>query len=227
LLSGVALGALLGAGQAAQALIITPSFDASWTAAAPAAATAVVQSVIAEYEADFSNNVTTTIAFGWGEVRGIAVTGGASTIFAASDFPPPFGTAGTFGLAQVKGFYAGAAAAAGATQVLATANANLPAAYPNPGQSNGFFIPDAEYKALTGGALNADPIDGYTGYATNFCGGGNCPYDYTGGAPGANAIDFKAVVEHEVAHALGRADYAFFFRGSGWRSAIPDTARLP
>ena len=209
LLSGVALGALLGAGQAAHALVITASFDASWLAGAPAGATADVNNVIAEYEADFSNPVTVKVAFGWGELNGSPITSGAATVFAGNDFPPPFGPATTFTLAQVKGFYAGAAAGPGATQVLVTANSHLPAAYPNPGGSTGFFIPDAEYKALTGAALNADPIDGFTGYATNFCGGGTCPYDFTGGAPAANAIDFTAVVEHELSHALSRVDYGF------------------
>jgi PEP-CTERM motif len=213
LLSAVALGALLGAGQAAQALVITPSFDASWAAAA-AGATTVVNNVIAEYEADFSNPVTVTIAFSWGELNGSAINSGAATAFATSDFPPPFGPTVPFTLAQVKGFYA-AAAGPGATQVLVTANANFPAAYPNPGESAGFFIPDAEYKALTGAALDSDPIDGFTGYATNFCGGGTCPYDFTGGAPAANAIDFTAVVEHELSHALSRVDFGFSFGVQG------------
>src|SRR6516162_1178126 len=114
LLSGVALGALLGVGQAAQALVITPSFDASW-AAAPAAATTVVNNVIAEYEAAFSNAVTVTVAFGWGELNGSPISSGAATVFAGSDFPPPFGPANTFSLSQVKGFYNTAAGGAGAT----------------------------------------------------------------------------------------------------------------
>jgi hypothetical protein len=88
LLSAVALGALLGAGQAAQALVITPSFDASWAAAA-AGATTVVNNVIAEYEADFSNPVTVTIAFSWGELNGSAINSGAATAFATSDFRLP------------------------------------------------------------------------------------------------------------------------------------------
>jgi hypothetical protein len=187
LLSGVALGALLGAGQSADALTINPVFDSSWTAA-PAGATTVVNNVINEYEADFSNPVTVSVAFGWGELNGSSITSGAATAFATSDFPPPFGPTTPFTLAQVKAFYAAAAAGPGATQVLVTANANLPAAYPNPGGvSNGFFIP----------------------YATNFCGGGTCPYDFTGGAPAANAIDFTAVVEHELSHALSRVDFGF------------------
>jgi hypothetical protein len=217
LLSGVALGALLGAGQAAQALVITPSFDASW-AAAPAGATTVVNNVIAEFQADFSNPVTITVAFGWGELNGSPITSGAATVFATSDFPPPFGPTVPFTLAQVKGFYATALGSPNATAVLATANAHLPAAYPNPGGSSSFFIPDAEYKALTGAALDADTIDGFTGYATNFCGGGTCPYDFTGGVPAANAIDFTAVVEHELSHAMSRVDFGF---SSGVQNGAP------
>ena len=58
-------------------------------------------------------------------------------------------------------------------------DANLPAAYPHPGGRTiggvpAFIIPDSEYIALTGLAQNADTIDGFTGYAVNFCGGGTC-----------------------------------------------------
>src|SRR6202040_286445 len=81
---GAALGALLCAGQPAQALTIIPSFDTSW-AAAPAGATMDVYNVIAEYEADFSNPVTITIAFGWGEVEGQPLASGAMTNFSQAN----------------------------------------------------------------------------------------------------------------------------------------------
>jgi len=203
LLSGAAMVALFSVGQPADALVINPVFDDSW-APAPAGATTDVNNVIAEYEADFSNPVTVTVAFGWGELNGSSITSGAATTFSTSDLPPPFGPVTPFTFSQLKSFYNTAAGASGATQVLVTANAHLAA--PN---TLGYFIPDAEYKALTGAALDADPIDGFTGYATNFCGGGTCPYDFTGNAPAANAIDFTAVVEHELSHALSRVDYGF------------------
>jgi hypothetical protein len=212
LLSGAALGALLGAGQTADALVINPIFDAAF----PAAAKTNVMNVITEFQNDFSNPVTVNVAFGWGELNGSPITSGAATVFDTSDFPPPFGPTVPFTLAQVKALYTTALGLPGATAVLATANAHLPATYPNPGGSTGFFIPDAEYKALTGGlTLDGDPIDGYTGYATNFCGGGTCPYDFSGGVPGPTAIDFTAVVEHELSHALGRVDYGFSFGAPG------------
>ena len=199
LLSGVALVALLGAGQPADALVINPVFDTSW-GSAPAGATTVVNNVIAEFEADFSNPVTTTIAFGWGELNGSTINSGAAATFAASDFG-----SNQFSFSQVKGFYNSAAAGSGATQVLVTANANL--ASPNAALS--YFILDAELKALGQTGDGDTEPDGFTGYATNFCGGGTCPYDFTGNPPASNAIDFTAVVEHEISHALGRVDYAF------------------
>ena len=199
LLSGAALVALFGAGQPADALTITPVFDASW-ASAPAGATTVVNTVIAEFEADFSNPITTTVAFGWGELNGSPISSGAATTFSGSDF----GT-NQFTFSHVKGFYSTAAGGSGATQVLVTANANL--ASPNAALS--YFIPDAELKALGQSGDGDTEPDGFTGYATNFCGGGTCPYDFTGGVPAADAIDFTAVVEHELSHALGRVDYAF------------------
>jgi hypothetical protein len=211
-------GALLLAGQSADALVITPMFDTCWTAGctiggnvitpAPAGATTVVNNVIAAFEADFANPVNITIQFAWGNTAGSFVPSGASSTITNANFNQ------NYTLAQVRGFYGTAAGGAGATTVLQTANANLPAAYPNPGgrMINGvpaFIVPDAAFLALTGAAQNADPIQGFTGYATNFCGGGTCPYDFTGGQPGNNAIEFTAVVEHELSHAMGRIDFAF------------------
>ena len=199
----------------AKALIINPSFDTSWFNNGAtgwngnlAAATNVVNNVIAEFEAAFSNPVTITLAFGLGETEGSPVTSGASANITGTNYNQ------NYTLAQVEALYHAAATAPGATNVLKTADANLPAAYPHPGGRTiggvpAFIIPDSEYIALTGLAQNADTIDGFTGYAVNFCGGGTCPYDFTGGVPAANAIDFTAVVEHEVTHAMGRIDYAF------------------
>jgi len=210
------MGTLLGVAQPADALTITPVFQGAF----PVAAQNVVNNVITEFQNDFSNNVSLTIAFGWGTLNGGAINSGAATVFDTSDFLSPFGPTTGFTLAQTRALYAAAAAAPGATQVLVTANATLPAAYPNAGCCGGttptnFFIPDAEYKALTGMALDADQFDGYTGYATDFCGVGvpNCAYDFSGGPPPANTIDFQAGVEHELSHAMSRVDFAFSSSG--------------
>jgi hypothetical protein len=204
-LLGGLLAAFLAAGHPAQALVINPIFEPSWTVgfmggpAAPAAATTAVNNVIAEYQADFANPVTINISFGWGDIQGSAVTSGA-----VSNFPSQ---APQYTLGQVTTQHATAVGSPGATSVLATAFANLPATYPNPGGSTSFFVPDAEFKALTGAAQNADPLDGFTGYATNLCSGGTCPA-------------LMALVEHEVAHAMGRVDWAF---QSGVANGTPPT----
>jgi PEP-CTERM motif len=200
LLSGVALGALFGAGQPVQALVINSVFDTSWTTSAPAGATADVNHVIAEYEADFSNPVTVTVSFGWGTLNNSPINpnGGGVTNFPSQN--------PQYTLAQVKTQYATAVGSPGATSALVTANANLPATYTNPGGSTSFFVPDAEFKALTGGAQNADPVNAFTGYGTTPAG---LNWDFSGGVPPVNEFDFTSVVEHEVAHALGRVDWAF------------------
>ena len=196
LLLGGMLGAVFAAGQPADALTITPIFDSPWTnttTGAPAAATTDVTNVIHEYEADFSNPVTITVQFGWGENNGTPVTSGATGGPIAGDF---------FTLAQTKSRYAGAVGLQPTNAALATANAHLPATYINPsaagGNSQNFFIGNAEYKALTGTALPGyTGNDSSTGYATNLCSGATCP------------SSFQAIVEHEVAHAMGRIDQAF------------------
>jgi hypothetical protein len=210
LVSGVALGAILGAGQPGQALTINPLFDAAF----PLEAQNVVRDVVTEFQNTFSNPVTLNIAFGWGQTfPGEPVISGA-----AAQFPGPNFQDNQFSLTATKGFYATAIGLQPNNAALATAFANLPATYPNPGRASTFFIPDTLYKALNGVAFNADRIDAATGYATSFCGpGGTCPYDFSGGKPPANAIDFKAVVEHELSHAMGRVDYA-------WASKMPNGA---
>jgi hypothetical protein len=180
LVSGVALGAILGACQPGQALTINPIFDAAF----PLDAQNVVRDVITEFQNTFSNPVNLNIAFGWGEVAGQPVTSGAAAQFPGHDFQD-----NQFSLTATKGFYTTAVGLQPNNAALATAFAHLPATYPNPGGASTFFVPDALYKALNGRAFNADPIDGYTGYATNFF--------------------FKGAVEHELSHAMGRVDYAF------------------
>jgi PEP-CTERM motif len=208
LLIGAAFGALVAAGHPADALTIIPSFDASW-AAAPVGATIDVNNVITEYEKDFSNPVTITVAFGWGEIGGFAGGPGAT--------PVTSGAVGNvngftlYTLAQTKSFYNTAVGLQPTNTALATADAHLPATFTNPapGGSSLFGIGDSEYLALNSVAQNGNTVDGYLGVATNFCGGGTCPYDFTGGAPGPTAIDFTAVIEHELSHAMGRLDQAF------------------
>jgi hypothetical protein len=217
MLWGAPLAAMFVAGQPAQALVIDASFDASWLASAPAGATTDVNNVIKEYEADFSNNVTVPIAFGWGEIDGSPLPSNALGITSfpqiISGFPNP---ADEYTLAQTKGFYSTAVGSPVATSVLATAYSHLPAVYNNPGGlTNDFFIPDPEYLALNGVPQNADTINAFTGY------GSGTPWDFGGGVPPANEFDFTSTVEHEVAHALGRIDAAVFGPDLGLGNSPP------
>src|SRR5262252_6484378 len=102
-------------------------------------------------------------------------------------------------LAQTKSFYSTAVGLQPTNTALATANAHLPATFTNPapGRSSLFGIGDTEYMALNGVAQNGDTVQGYLGVATNFCGGGTCLYDFTGGTPAGGAIDFTSVIEDE------------------------------
>lgn len=187
--------------QPAQALVITPIFETSWTNSAPAGATTVVDNVISEFEGLFSNPVTINVQFGWGDINGQSLPTNALGV---TNFPsqnPQY----TFG--QTKTLLQNASLAQPNNTALSTAVANLPLSYPNPGGSTSFFIPDPEYLALTGVAQNADPIESFTGYGT--LAGTGFGWDFSGGTPSANNFDFTAVVEHEVAHAMGRVDWAF------------------
>ena len=203
LLASVAAAAIAAP---AQALQINPVFEQSWINSAPAGATTVVNNVIAEFERDFRNPVTINIQFGWGDINGGSVGGSLGvTSFPQVENASPFPTGvAQYSLAQTKGFYATAVGLQPNNTVLATANANLPAAYPNGSNSSSFFISDPQYKALTGVAQNADTIDAYNGYGSGFA------WDFSGGPPGPGKFDFTSVVEHEVSHAMGRVDWGFY-----------------
>jgi hypothetical protein len=191
----------LGMAQPAQALVITPIFENSWTANAPSGATTVVNNVISEFEGLYSNPVTINVQFGWGDINGSALPNNALGV---ANFPsqnPQY----TF--TQTETLMQNASLVQSNNVALATAVANLPSSYPNPSGSTSFFVPDTEYLALTGAAQNADPVESFTGYGT--LNGTGFGWDFSGNTPSASNFDFTAVVEHEVAHAMGRVDWAF------------------
>ena len=214
LLRSALLASVVLAAQApqAKALVINPVFESSWTSA-PAGATTVINNVISEFEHDFSNPVTVNIQFGRGDLNGGSIGGSLGV----TNFPQVLGAGANFpngvaqySLAQVKGFYNTAVGLQPNNSVLATANANLPASYPNPGGSTSFFVPDAQYKALTGVAQPPNnAIDAYNGYGSGFA------WDFSGAAPAAGKFDFTSVAEHEISHALGRVDWGFYPGAAG------------
>lgn len=190
----------------AGALVITPTFE---TGMPQAARDAIVNIVIPEFQTLFANPVTVSIEFDWGDTAGQAFDTGASTLFAK--FPG-------YSLATAEQLLSQAATAVSpANAVLNAALAgNQPATFPAGSGGSLFFIPDPQLQALTGSASASYGPEAYVGFASNFCGtGSSCVYDYTGGVPAANAIDFVAVAEHELSHALGRVDYAFASGTSG------------
>jgi hypothetical protein len=148
-LLGGLLAAFFAAGDPAQALLINPIYETSWINNAPAGATADVVAVIAEYQSDFSNPVTINISFGWGDIQGSPVTSGA-----VANFPSQ---APQYTLAQVRTQYTTAVGLQPTNTALATAFANLPATYPNPGGSTSFFVADAEYN--TGFRCSPDMVE--------------------------------------------------------------------
>jgi hypothetical protein len=192
----------------AQALVIQPIFEASW-GNAPAGATTDINNVISEFEHDFSNPVTVAIQFGWGDIDITQPVAGNT--LGQTNFPqvlngsPTLSSVAQYSLSQTEGFYNAAVALQPNNAVLKTAVANLPASYPNGGNSSMFFIPDAEYKALTGVAQSPfDAVDAYNGFNASQ------PWDFSGGIPASGTYDFTAVAEQEISHALGRTDWGFF-----------------
>lgn len=181
----------------AHALSIVPHYESSWTTNAPAAASAAVNTVISTLEGDFNNNVTVNLQFGWGDLNGSSLPSNALgvTSFNLSSAP-------AYSLSQVESLINGAATANPTNAALNIAALHLPSLTSSYASSQ-FFVPDAEYKALTGGAQNGDTIDAYLGF------GSGVSWDYSGGKPSSNSFDFAAVLEHEMTHALGRVDYGF------------------
>jgi hypothetical protein len=192
----------------AKAFTITPEYDANWVANAPAGAYADVTNVINQYETSLGSNpnfaqVNVTIQFDWGDIDNSAIPASDAGVTAYPQFESG-GSPQFYTFNQVTSLLTNAAAAQPLNTALATAVANLPAS--NPFSTNQFFIPDAQYMALTGHAQNSDTINAYIGVGTNPGGG---TWNYSGGQPAAGQFDFTSTLQHEVAHAMGRVDSAF------------------
>jgi hypothetical protein len=197
----------LAAGVANAGLTINASYETSWTNNAPAAAQADLNAVIAQLQNTWTNNVTVNIQFGWGTLAtypghpgGFPLPGGgAAAWFPQLDNAQP----DQYTLAQTKTLYNNHATAHPENTNFVTAKNNLPLAYPNPNGRASFFVSDAQYKALTGVAQNADTVDAFVGIGA----GGNWAFGAAAG--GAGTAFFRGALEHEITHAMGRFDNAY------------------
>ena len=190
------LGAVLALGGigsgSANALTITPTFDSTWSSAPAGTLTQAMQAftyVDDLYASAFGNPVNVNIAVSWGSVNGTALNpndlGATSVVYGSASY------------SAIKTLLGNHAAANPNNAALATAVQHLPASV-----SGSFILPTAQYEALTG--IDVAGIAAYVGFGS----GTNWQFSEAGGIA-SNAYDFIAVVEHEVAHALGRVSYEF------------------
>jgi hypothetical protein len=188
------------------ALTINPIFDQQWVSHAPPEATDVVKKVIGKYESVFQNNVQITIEFGWGDLKGEFLPPDFKGVASFPDFEP------RYDLRTTERLLSDHSKLHGDNTVLATAVDHLPSSYPcGPCTSTLFFVPDAQLLALTDGGAAIDPnhagINAYVSVGTN-PGGPSAGWDYSGKKPDPNKFDFTSVIEHEIAHGMGRNDDA-------------------
>jgi hypothetical protein len=193
LISGVALGVVLTQAGPAAALTFDNNFTSPTWAADPsalAAAEIAVPAAEAILSALFTNPVTVSISF-----VADTTTGGA--------WDSPYGYINE-SYNDVAALLTNHSLAHPENTALASSVANLPGAAPPCSTcelSNPFFVPEAEYMALTGGGgLSGDTIG--IGTKTTWD-----PTQSDGITAGEG--DLTGVMLHEITHDLGRVDYAF------------------
>ena len=165
------------------------AFDTS-TSAAPSGFANAVEYAATQLDSLITNNVTVTIDVSWDSSG--AVLGEAQ---------PNLGTAGLYSYAAVV---AALRVNAQTTAQLAAVN-NLPGTDPTGGRGVYLTIAQAEALNLPSNAL-ATEFSGVDGHVTFGTGGGVLNFSTTNGAV-AGEIDFTGTAEHELSHALGRADF--------------------
>ncbi|WP_298223924.1 NF038122 family metalloprotease [Acidocella sp.] len=164
-------------------------FDSS-TSAAPSGFAAAVDYAASQLDSLITNNITVTISVSWDNTG--AVLGEAQ---------PNLGSAGLYTYATVV---AALRAHAQSPTQLAAVNA-LPVTDPTHGKGVYLTIAQAEALGLPSTALgnSFSGIDGQVVFGT---GGVTLNFSTTSGAV-AQEVDFTGTAEHELTHALGRADF--------------------
>jgi len=206
----LALIAAAGGAIPAAALTINAQLTSNWKNMAPPQATDdLMNYVIPEYERDFNNNVSITIQFDWS--TNLPLTGALG----ATNFPQiiqnPSNPANQYSLAVTENLLK-TAAQQNNSPALTTAVKHLPFTYPCGTSCTGmFFIPDAQYVALTGKPQNNDQTNAIVTVAAtpptlgDAASGG---WDFNKFSTANDMSDFTAVLEHEISHAMGRVEYA-------------------
>ncbi|MDB5458796.1 MAG: hypothetical protein JWO72_537 [Caulobacteraceae bacterium] len=163
---------------------IIAKYDSSVTNA-PAGYTTAIQSAINYLDNLITNNITITIAFGWGEVNGQAVAANAAGENQANGY--------YYSYAQVKNALLGAASSPDDRASVAT----LPGADPTNGGR--FFVTMAQAQALGLGGASTSTV-GWVGLNASD------PYTFD---PANRAVvgtyDAVGVLEHEITEILGRS----------------------
>jgi hypothetical protein len=163
---------------------IIAKYDSSVTNA-PAGYTTAIQSAINYLDNLITNNITITIAFGWGEVNGQAVAANAAGENQANGY--------YYSYAQVKNALLGAASSPDDRASVAT----LPSADPTNGGR--FFVTMAQAQALGLGGASTSTV-GWVGLNASD------PYTFD---PANRAVvgtyDAVGVLEHEITEILGRS----------------------
>jgi hypothetical protein len=180
-------------------------YDSS-TATAPQAFFTAMTTVVNNFDALFTNNVTVNINVGWGVVN---APDGAHTIPNTAVATSYRNTPASYTYTQVRNALIATAQASGSPDQQA-AVAQLPVAEPA-GLGQHFVLGTAEAKALGLVNANATPLDGAVGFAVTPLFGGNTPYAWyygTGTPTASNQYSFIATAEHEITEIMGRIAWA-------------------
>ena len=184
---------------ASAGLVIDVSYDSTVTGA-PAEFTAAVTAAVNALESMFTNNVTLTIAVGWGEVNGRTITA-----------PGVVGQSTSTGDLQSYTTVRNALLVNQISADQAAATAALPGSDPTGGGTgNDFYVSQAQEKALGIAVSSPSKADGAIGLAAL----SDYTFDpNTRAAPGQ--FDAIGVLEHEFTEVMGRTGALGVYDGAG------------
>ncbi len=169
-------------------MLINLTWDSS-VASAPAAFKTAVEAAAKVFDTQILNNITVSIAVGWGEDGGSPVVGGAL----ATGEPTTYSVS----YASLTSALQKAAVANGVSSLVA----NIPAADPTSGAGT-WVVSSAQAQAL-GLNVGTSSSDGHMGFATAPL---SLAWSYVPNQTGISQFDFIDTALHEISHALGRVN---------------------